>query len=227
MMAGHRYYAYALLVVTALAALALLAGYRTKHAIVVVWIMVASIHLRNPSILHGGDEWTRVLLFVALFLPLDRVWAVRPSSASADAGAHPTRRAVLTAASFVHWAVVCSMYVRNWQSKRKGICWNQDSCAVQNGFGAVDLVSPVGMWLRDQSHICSAMTVLTMLVEGPVPILAWLVPTPLVRATALFGVIGMHAAFFVVFFLGNFPIICIAGLVALLPGEFWDTFLPK
>ena len=226
MMAGHCYYTYGLLWVTVVAALALLVGYRAKYAIVLVWIMVTSIQLRNPGILHGGDDWTRVLLFFAMFLPLDRVWAIRPSNTSSGTGAHPTRRAVLTTASFAHWAVVCSMYVRNWMGKRTGICWSQDHCGVRNGFGDVALTSPMGTWLRDQSVICSALTMLTMMAEGPVPLLAWLVPAPRVRSTALLSIIGMHSSFVILFYLGSFPIICIAGLVALLPGGVWDTVLP-
>jgi len=125
--------------------------------------------MRNPMVLHGGDEWSRVLLFFAMFLPLDRAWAIRrsPSAPDAEDQVHPTRRGVLSAATFAHWAVVTTLYLRNWVSKRQGICWNEQYCAVQNGFGAADLASPIGLWLRDMPTVCMYLTIGTMAMEGP------------------------------------------------------------
>jgi hypothetical protein len=56
--------------VTALAALGMLVGYRTRLMTIVVWVMVLSIQWRNPLVLSGADNLLRVLLFWAMFLPL-------------------------------------------------------------------------------------------------------------------------------------------------------------
>lgn len=54
----------------ALAAIAMMVGYRTRLATFIVWFLMCSLHTRNPLVLSVGDEVLRVLLFFALFLPL-------------------------------------------------------------------------------------------------------------------------------------------------------------
>jgi hypothetical protein len=49
--------------VTAIAAVALLIGYRTRLASIVVWAMMVSIQWRNPLVLSDADTLLRVLLF--------------------------------------------------------------------------------------------------------------------------------------------------------------------
>ena len=66
----------ALFVLAGLAALALLAGWRTRAATVVSWLLLMSLHARNPMILQGGDALLRLLLFWGMFLPLGARWSV-------------------------------------------------------------------------------------------------------------------------------------------------------
>ncbi len=65
-----------LFVVAAVAAVALLVGYRTWVASVVVWILLLSIQHRNPLVLGSGDDLLRMLLFWGMSLPLGAVWSV-------------------------------------------------------------------------------------------------------------------------------------------------------
>ena len=58
-----------------LAALCLLAGYRTRLATLLVWLLYVSLHNRNIFILQAGDDLLRLCLFWALFLP----WGTRYS----------------------------------------------------------------------------------------------------------------------------------------------------
>lgn len=51
-------------------------GYGTRLAALVTWYFVASIQLRNPMVLDGGDDLLRVLLFWTPFLPLSARWSV-------------------------------------------------------------------------------------------------------------------------------------------------------
>src|SRR5215204_111479 len=55
LMNGELFFQALLFAVAALVALALLVGYRTRLVIVVVWILVLSIQLRNPLVLNIGD----------------------------------------------------------------------------------------------------------------------------------------------------------------------------
>ena len=65
-----------LFAITALAAVALLVGYRTRVMTVVVWVMVLSIQNRNPFVLTAEDALLRLLLFWSMFLPLGAWWSV-------------------------------------------------------------------------------------------------------------------------------------------------------
>ncbi len=78
--------------ITAIAALCLLVGYRSRLASIIVWGMVLSIQWRNPFVLHAADELLRVLLFWGMFLPLGAVWSVdraRQPSAPPSLGGSP------------------------------------------------------------------------------------------------------------------------------------------
>jgi hypothetical protein len=62
--------------IAAVAALALLAGYRTRLMTAVVWVMMLSIQARNPFVLNAADTLLRLLLFWSIFLPLGARWSV-------------------------------------------------------------------------------------------------------------------------------------------------------
>ncbi|MEM6985856.1 MAG: hypothetical protein AAF499_04885, partial [Pseudomonadota bacterium] len=59
-----------LFVLCALAALALLIGYRSQLAAFVCWALMLSLHQRNPLLLQGGDDLLVILLFFGFLLPL-------------------------------------------------------------------------------------------------------------------------------------------------------------
>jgi hypothetical protein len=62
--------------IAAVAALAMLVGYRTRLAVFVVWVLVLSIQVRNPFLDSSADDLLRLLLFWAMFLPLGAYWSV-------------------------------------------------------------------------------------------------------------------------------------------------------
>jgi hypothetical protein len=63
----------------------LAAGYRTRLCAVVSWVLLSSLHARDPLILSEGDALLRILLFWSMFLPvngrlsLDRALNVAPA----------------------------------------------------------------------------------------------------------------------------------------------------
>lgn len=58
------------------AASCMLVGYQTRRAVSVSWVLLLSLHTRNPLNLHGGDLLLRLLLFWAIPLPLSRCFSV-------------------------------------------------------------------------------------------------------------------------------------------------------
>ena len=67
---GQPAFIHLMFVVQVLAALALLSGFRTRIATFMSWLLLVSLHNRNPWILNGGDVYARVILFWMLFLLL-------------------------------------------------------------------------------------------------------------------------------------------------------------
>ena len=59
----------------ALAAGALVVGWRTRWATVLCWLFMVSLHNRNFLLLNGGDTWMRIMLFWAIFLPWGERWS--------------------------------------------------------------------------------------------------------------------------------------------------------
>jgi len=64
-----------LFIIAGLAALALLAGMRTRLATLVSFVLLLSLHNRAPILLQGGDILLLLLLFWALFLPWGERWS--------------------------------------------------------------------------------------------------------------------------------------------------------
>ncbi len=60
----------------ALAALALLSGYRTRWATIACFLLAISLQSRNYAVLNGGDNWMRLTLLWAIFLPWGHRWSL-------------------------------------------------------------------------------------------------------------------------------------------------------
>lgn len=69
------------------AALAVLLGYRTRPALVLLLIILISVHNRNPYIGSGADTLLRVLTFWAIWVPLDDHDSIAARRRSAPRGA--------------------------------------------------------------------------------------------------------------------------------------------
>ena len=65
-----------LTLVAAVMAVFLFFGWHTRHAIVAVWLLFSSACHHNWELLQGGDMLMSILLFWAMFLPLNECWSV-------------------------------------------------------------------------------------------------------------------------------------------------------
>lgn len=116
---------YSCLIVPTKAAVAVIIGWNTKYTMPILWFAHYSVLGRVQDLLHGADPWMRILLFNAMFLPLDRAWAITPSKNSVNQGMK-----VVSIATFIHWANIMALYVRNWSVKLGGIAWVRLQCWV-------------------------------------------------------------------------------------------------
>ncbi len=200
-----------LFALAAVAALALLVGYRTRLAAVVSLVLLVSLQLRNPLVLNSGDVLLRRLLFWGCLLPLGSRWAV-------DSGGGETDSVVgLATAGLL--AQVVAVYATNAVVKLRADAWLRGDAvryALQLDHFTVGLGNVVAGWtpaLRLAAWGWLALLVLS-------PLLVCL--TGRARAALVGAFAAMHAGMLATMQLGVFPLVSLAALVPLLPGWTWD-----
>lgn len=215
-----------LFAVAILTAAALLVGWRTRAATIVSWILLASLHGRNPLVLHGGDLLLRLLLFWAIFVPWGAVASVdgwRESAAPRSAGA-PRAVSVATLALKLQ---LCGMYWFSAALKWHPI-WVEDRTAIGMALRLDQLVTPFGRFLTRFPELLELATGATMVLETLGPALAF---APIFTAPLQLVAVVLFAGFHLfglapALYLGIFPWVCAAAWTMFLPSRFWDAWCP-
>lgn len=194
-------------------ALVLLVGYRTRIATAASLCLLASLHIRNPYVLSGGDALLQHLLFWSLFLPLGARWSVDARRRAA------TRERVFTPASAAILAQVVLVYGVNAVLKHRSGVWLTGG-AVESVFGLDRFTVLLGNVVRD---LPAALWLANWIWLGALlssPLLLFLTGR---RRTALVGAFGaMHLGMLLTMHLGIFPLVSMVALVPFLPGAVWD-----
>ncbi len=220
MASGAPAFAKAVFGACALAATAMLVGWRTRAATVATWVLFCSIVSRNEMILQGSDTVLRVFLFWAMFLPLGAVWSV--DRARAQEGYEPPRH-VLSAATvavqlqtaYLFWFTVFLKTSRDW--------W-PDGTAVYYALHWNELATPASQLLLGLGpEFLRFMTLFVFVFEAAGPFLffvPWRVGPVRTVALALFACV--FVGFAVNFRLGVWPFAGAAALLPFVPGWLWD-----
>ncbi|MFB6205959.1 MAG: HTTM domain-containing protein [Haloglomus sp.] len=216
----------ALFSVAGLAALALAAGYRTRLAAAVSWLLLVSLHARNPLVLNAGDSLLRRLLFWGLFLPLGSAWSLdalareRDESIENSGDDEERERGALTVATAAILIQVVLVYAVNAVIKLRGEAWLEGT-AVRYVFGIDHLTILLGDALAGHPAILAplAHAWLALLVLSPLLILLTGWPRALLAGAFALGHLGMAFTLR----LGPFPFVSIAALLSFLPSRVWDA----
>nr|WP_249361372.1 HTTM domain-containing protein [Haloterrigena sp. H1] len=203
-----------LFVVAAVFAAAMTIGYRTRLATVCSWLLLLSLHARNPMVLNGGDTLLRVLLFWAMFLPLSERWAV-------DARRTDEPRATVSnVATMALLLQVTVMYVVNAIHKSRGEMWFNGEAVVyvfsldyQFTFLLGDVLAGYPELLRVMTYVWAALLLSS-------PLLIGLTGRP--RAALATAFAGMHLGMLVTMRIGIFPLVVVTALVPFYPPVVWD-----
>ncbi len=205
------------------AALAMLFGYRTRAATFISWLMLVSLHNRNPIVLQGGDAMMRMMLFWAMFLPLHArasldAWLAPDSENSAveKYGDAP----YLSAGTFAALLQVCFVYWFTWALKSDAI-WRTDGTAVGYALSIDQMNRPLGRWLLQYPDALRVLTFVTLELERFGPLLA-LVPfwRPRLFVVAVF--IGFHLTMGLCLTLGLFTWIAPTAWMLFVPTGAWN-----
>ncbi|MBA3722983.1 MAG: HTTM domain-containing protein [Parachlamydiaceae bacterium] len=216
---GTPEFQYVLFILSLILVVALLIGYQTRIVTILVWILVASIHSRNPLILQGGDSVLRLLLFWAMFLPLGACWSV-------DAWQKKTIKVpnqYISVATFALLLQVCFIY---WFSAllKTDDSWRIDGTAVWYALSLEQFSTSFGKMLLQYPNLLKVITFATFYLEAVGPFLAFspIYTGPLRFATALmfisFHLIGLNLTME----LGPFVYVCAVAWIVFIPSWFWD-----
>lgn len=217
--------------VLALAAVGLLVGYRTRLMTVVVWLLLLSIHFRNPLLSGAGEPLLRLLLFWAMFLPLGAVWSldrarrVVPQQWSTYFFSLGTVGLFMQIA-FMYWFTAL---------QKSGAEWRTDGTALYYALSYDQVATQVGTYLLQFPALLVVLTFATILLEafGPLLLFCPLFTGP-IRTGAVLAFMGLHLGIRLTMDIGIFPWISALCMVCFLPAWFWDkpvatlrTALPK
>ncbi|MFC4247026.1 HTTM domain-containing protein [Natribaculum luteum] len=194
-------------------ALAMVVGYRTRVATLVSWLLLVSLHVRNPMVLNGGDVLLRVLLFWAIFLPLGERWAIDARRLTRE------RSTVANVATMAVLLQMVIMYVTNAVHKTSGEMWLNGE-AVVYVFSLDKLTFLLGNHLEEYHALLELFTHLwiALLVLSPLLVLL----TGVRRAVLASLFVGMHLGMLLTLRIDLFPLVVVAGLVPFYPPVVWD-----
>jgi len=199
-------------------ALALLVGYKTRIATIGSWLLLASLHSRNPILLDGGDFLLRLILFWAIFLPWGEYWSLDRGLRDTDS---KIPQQTFSAATLAYTMQIVFTY---WFSVllKTGPEW-RDGSAVYYTLHFDQFVTPVGLYLRQYAVLLEILTHSVFWVEiiGPLLLVSPIVHAP-VRLAGIFLLSLMHIGIGMCINIGIFTWIAPLAMLGLLPSWFWE-----
>jgi predicted DCC family thiol-disulfide oxidoreductase YuxK len=212
-----------LLACAALAAAALLVGWRTPRAALVSWGLLISLHARNPVVLQGSDLLLRMLLFWGLFLPLGARYSV---DHALNVSREPPPARVAWPASAALLLQVAIMYVFSAAHKHGADWWN--GTAIANALQIDHFAKPLGQWLAAFGPNLWPLTYLVLAVEWLAPILLFVpIGRRWFRREALIALAALQIGLWMCLELGLFPWVSLVALIPFLTTGWWDAWAAR
>jgi len=178
-------------------------------------------------VLHKGDFLLRVLLFWAIFLPLDAKGSIR--SGRKLEGEHSTH-SILSLGSIGLFLQIALIYWTTFFLKAKADVW-QTGYALFVTLNIDAYVTPFGLYLLNFPRLLTLLTYLTLVIEGIGPIMLFFpFRNGPMRTAVVFLFLGFHFILMFCLSVGLFQPIMMIGLLAFLPSWFWDQIkkvMPK
>jgi hypothetical protein len=214
MMNGHWSFQALLIGLQIIFALVVLVGYRPRVFAFLIWLLLASLHTRNPINTHGGDAVLRLLWFWSIFLPLGARYSNRAKSVSGVAPA-----GILLQMAYIYFF----SFIQKWHP-----IWHTELSALHYALNVDHLVSAPGKWLLNFPGFLKVMTAATMVLESVGCLLVFSpLCLPQLRMLMALSFIAFHFGLCIGMYLGIFPWVCAFGWFLFLPGELWDFLARK
>lgn len=213
-LSGALWYQALLFIVAGVCAVCLVVGYRTRVATVACLYLLASLHIRNPNVLSGGDALLQHLMFWAVFLPLGERWSVDARRASR------ARTRIVSVATVALLIQVLLVYGVNAVLKFESESWLSGT-AVETVFRIDRYTEWLGPIVAEFPLLLQTANWVWVALLAASPLLV--VFTGRLRALLVGAFVSVHLGMFATMQLGIFPLVSIAALVPFLPSECWDA----
>lgn len=220
---GEPIWAGFLMLLAAAFAFLLIFGVRTRFVSVMSFVLLLSLHNRNPLLLQGGDNLLLLLLFWGCFLP----WGER-LSIDATMVKNPRMDNRYASAGTVALVVqVLSVYFFSAFLK-SGDEWVKDGTAIYYALHNDQVAFGLAEYWRDLHWLTQPLTHYVWWLELVGPLLA-LSPLFFIgfRTLAVLAFITLEIGFIFNLRIGLFPYVSIISLIALLPTGLLDRLWPK
>jgi hypothetical protein len=217
MFSGSAGWQWILFALAAAAAIALLVGYHTRWSTCVSWLLLLSLHSRNPTVLNGGDVLLRMLLFWSMFLPLGYVWSIDGRKSPAM-----RRQPIVSVATAAILLQVALMYWMSAYFKLQGIWSKPDGFERLLGFDSY--ARPFAYWLVQHDAWLPWMGRAILGWEIVGPLLAFSpIATKALRLVVIVGMLLLHIGIELSFTVGLFSYVCLLGWLLFIPGPWWTA----
>jgi uncharacterized membrane protein YphA (DoxX/SURF4 family) len=220
---GTTYFALAMFILQLFFGLMLVFGFKSTWAMIGAYLMCVSVHNRNWLVNNGGDDIMRAILFLSIFLPLNRYFSV--DSALRRDQARPQQ------SHFSSWGLafifqVFAIYFVSYILKDHPI-WRKDFTAVFFSSRLDIFATTFGEWLRDFPKFQKGITFFTIYLEffGPLLLVFSFIAGKfwwVVRLIVVLLFISLHIGIILTMHIGVFPYLCIVMWLLFLPTRFWD-----
>ena len=209
----------ALFVFHGVVAVILLVGFKTRYMTILCWVLVVSLHSRNPMVLSGGDDLLSLMLFWSIFLPMGSKFSIDHALSRRDGERCNQYFSLATLAILFQLAF---MYWFNWIAKSHPV-WSEDYTGLYYAL-SLDLFSTrLGEVLLGFLSVTSTLTLITYWLEifGPIAAFSPLANGP-VRCLVVLAFIGFHVGIALTLHIGYFPAVAIVAWSVFVPGWLWD-----
>ncbi|PTU32327.1 HTTM domain-containing protein [Stenotrophobium rhamnosiphilum] len=217
---GQTWFLATLLTIQTLCALMLMLGWRTRLAVIVSFVMWASLINRNSLVLSSGDVLIACLLFWAMFLPLGARYSVDAATSSNTA---PSNNQHLSWASAGLLLQVVSVYFFGALLK-SGAEWHPQFTAAYYALSLDRYATPLGQWLLNFPELLQSLSALIWWLELLGPVLLF-VPffNRYIRLLILLCFVLMQIGLKLSLELGHYPFTSIAALTVFTSSWIWDA----
>ncbi len=211
------YWQYTLFITAIIFSFFFLIGYFTRFATFILWILIISIHVRNPYVLQGGDELLRISLFWCLFLPLGNHYSVdKLQSDKID------EKKIFSVASIGFMLLIFSVYFFSALLKTSDE-WRTEGSALYYALSLDQMALPLGKVLLNYPTLMKYITLSVFYLEIIAPLLFFIpIYNKYFRTIGVISLILLHIGIGSTLLVGLFFLIGITTLIALFPSEAID-----